>query len=100
MNTSNDAIKQAIKLMGAFDPEAAKKMKTLETVSALSQEGPTPDILLSLLGQLNPKYAPYVTMLKTMSKMQENSQKQTETPPVQEEPRQDEPFVQYNHPDQ
>lgn len=96
MDTSGDTLLNALKMMGVTDPATAKNVRLVETLAAM-KDGPTPKAMMSLLSQINPKYAPYVAMLNSMDQLQQKAQTENEKETTSEAKQ--EPFVQYNHPD-
>ena len=92
MDQPNDPFATALKMIEATNPQAAKTVRLWETLEILRKEPGDEQAAMALLGQLNPKYAPYVQLIRSMNGVARQNE---ENAAVKSEA---EPFVQYNHP--
>ena len=94
MDQPQDPFATALKMIEATNPEAAKKVRLVTTLRALQEAPNDGQAAMALLSQLNPKYAPYVQLIRSMNGVAKQNEE------VQAVKPEEEPFVQYNHPEQ
>lgn len=73
-------LKNLVSLSGVNNRNLQKTISLLETFDKMNRNGLTQDSVISLCAQINPKIKPLVTLLQNQGKNENN-------------------FVQYNHPD-
>lgn len=92
MDQPQDPLTTAFKMIEATNPQAAKTVRLVTAIKALSDAPGDGKAAMALLTQINPKYAPYVQLINSMNGINKQKEAQAET--------EVEPYVQYNHPDQ
>lgn len=67
MDINSDALQAALKLAGQDTANLDKTLRLIKALNAIRTEGTTPDAMMALLAQYNPKYAALSALLKAMT---------------------------------
>ena len=100
MEVNSEALAAALKMAGQDTAEMEKTLRVLRMVKTIQANGLTPENMMALMAQYNPKYA---AMAALMRNLQASAAAETESTAPQNPPSETnrnteaQPFVQYNH---
>ena len=87
MELNSEAISATLKMAGQNTAELDKTLRIIKMVQTIQNEGVTPETMMGLLAQSNPKAAAMATLMKAMNA---STMGKSEAPPGGND-------IQYNH---
>lgn len=100
MDVNADALTAALKMAGQDTADMDKTLRVIKTMQAIRAKGATPDTVMSLLAQYDPKYAAMAALLRALQTANPTEQQAEPADKGKQDAKQaesTEPFVQYNH---